>query len=79
MSLTRDGEVIGTGVGSAALGDPVAVVAWLANVLGENGVGLEPGQLVMTGALHAAVPMAAGQVFRAEFDALGAVELRVGD
>lgn len=77
MVLTRNGDVIATGAGAAALGDPVAVVAWLANVLGENGVALEPGQLVMTGALHAAVPMTAGDVFRAEFDRLGPVTVRV--
>jgi 2-keto-4-pentenoate hydratase len=31
----------------------------------------------MTGALHAAVPLAAGDVFRAEFDWLGPVGLVV--
>lgn len=77
MTLTRNGELIDTGAGAAALGDPVAVVAWLANVLGENGVALEPGQVVMTGALHAAVPMTAGDVFRAEFDRLGPITVRV--
>jgi 2-keto-4-pentenoate hydratase len=77
MSLTRNGELIDTGAGAAALGDPVAVVAWLANVLGENGIALEPGHLVMTGALHAAVPMAPDDVFRAEFDRLGPVTLVV--
>ncbi|MEK6441710.1 2-keto-4-pentenoate hydratase [Pseudonocardia sp. T1-2H] len=78
MTLTRNGELIDTGAGAAALGDPVAVVAWLANVLGENGIALEPGHLVMTGALHAAVPMTPGDVFRAEFDRLGPVTIRVG-
>jgi 2-keto-4-pentenoate hydratase len=77
MTLTRNGELVDTGAGAAALGDPLAVVAWLANVLGENGVALEPGHLVMTGALHAAVPMAAGDVFRADFDRLGPVTIRV--
>jgi len=77
MVLSRNGEVIDTGAGAAALGDPVAVVAWLANVLGDRGIALEPGHLVMTGALHAAVPMAAGDTFRAEFDRLGTVEARI--
>ena len=77
MMLTRNGELVDTGAGAAALGDPVAVVAWLANVLGENGVALEPGHLIMTGALHAAVPMTQGDVFRAEFDRLGPVTVRV--
>ena len=77
MVLTRSGELVDTGAGAAALGDPVAVVAWLANTLGDMGTGLEADQLIMTGALHAAVPMQAGDVFRAEFDRLGPVSVRV--
>lgn len=77
MAITRNGTLLDTGAGAAALGDPVAVVAWLANVLGENGVALEPGHLVMTGSLHAAEAMEPGDVFRAEFDRLGAVTVRV--
>ncbi len=79
MVLSRNGEVIDTGAGAAALGDPIAVVAWLANVLGERGISLLPGHLVMTGALHAAVPMAVGDRFRAEFDRLGAIEVEISD
>lgn len=78
MTLTRNGELIDTAAGAAALGDPVAVVAWLANVLGSDGVALEPGHMIMTGALHAAVPMTPGDVFRAEFDRLGPITVRVG-
>ena len=77
MVLTRNGELVATGAGAAALGDPLAVVAWLANTLGEHGIALEPGHLVMTGSMHAAVPMAAGDVFRADFDRLGPVTVRV--
>ena len=78
MVLTRDGELVDTGAGAAALGDPAEVVAWLANTLGERGIALEPGHLVMTGALHAAVPMAAGETYVAEFDRLGSVTVRIG-
>jgi 2-keto-4-pentenoate hydratase len=77
MVLTRNGSLVDTGAGAAALGDPLLVVAWLANTVGELGVTLEPGHLIMTGALHAAVPMTPGDVFRAEFDELGAVTVRV--
>lgn len=79
VTLTRNGELVDTGAGAAALGDPVAVVAWLANVLGEDAIALEPGHLIMTGALHAAVPLAPGDVFRAEFDRLGPVTVRVSE
>jgi 2-keto-4-pentenoate hydratase len=77
MVLTRQGDLVDTGAGAAALGDPVRVVAWLANTLGSMGAKLEAGHLVMTGALHAAVPMRAGDVFRAEFDRLGPLTVRV--
>lgn len=77
MAFSRNGELVATGAGAAALGDPVAVVAWLANVLGERGVALEAGQLIMTGALHAAVPLTRGDTFTAEFDHLGSITLNV--
>lgn len=78
MVLTRNGELEATGAGAAALGDPVAVIVWLANTLGEHGIALEPGDLVMTGALHAALTMNAGDEFTAEFDRLGSVSAHVG-
>src|SRR5215469_7475099 len=79
MVMTNRGELVDTGAGAAALGDPIAVVAWLANALGDMGAELEAGQLVMTGALHAAVTMQPGDVFRAEFDRLGSATVRVVD
>jgi len=75
--MTRNGELVATGAGAAALGDPLHAVAWLANTLHPLGVTLEAGHVVMTGALHAAVPMTTGDVFRAEFDWLGPVGLVV--
>jgi 2-keto-4-pentenoate hydratase len=77
MVLTRNGELVDTGAGAAALGNPLEVVAWLADVLGERGLALEPGHLVMTGALHAAVPLEAGSEYVAEFDRLGSVGVLV--
>ncbi|MGW8531051.1 2-keto-4-pentenoate hydratase [Nocardiopsis sp. NPDC055824] len=79
MVLSRNGEVVDTGVGAAALGDPVAVLAWLANSLAGSGRGLEPGQLVLTGALHTPIALEAGDVFTAEFDRLGSLTLRVAE
>ena len=79
MVLTRDGELVDTGAGAAALGNPFAVVAWLANTLGADGIALEPGHVIMTGALHAAVPMRAGAHYVAEFDRLGSVSVRIVD
>jgi 2-keto-4-pentenoate hydratase len=78
MVFSRDGEVIATGAGAAALGSPLHATAWLVRTLAGLGESLRAGQFVMTGALHAAVDIAPGQRYRAEFDRLGPVGLRIG-
>ena len=75
MVLTGNGSLIATGAGAAALGGPLTAVAWLVRTLHLLGGLLQAGQFVMTGALHAAVSLAPGQHYRAEFDRLGPVGL----
>lgn len=75
MELQKNGDVVGTGVGGATLGDPAAAVAWLANKLSEWGVGLEKGHTILSGALSPAVPVSAGDEIRADFDELGSVSV----
>jgi 2-keto-4-pentenoate hydratase len=77
MVFTRDGNVVATGAGAAALGDPLAAVAWLANTLAPLGAALPAGSVVLTGALHAMTPISPGETYRAEFDHLGSITLRV--
>lgn len=77
MVFSKNGEVVATGAGAAALGDPLAAVAWLANTLAPMGVTLPAGSVIMTGALHAMVPVEPGDVFRAEFDRLGPITIRM--
>jgi 2-keto-4-pentenoate hydratase len=79
MVLDVNGAVAATGAGAAVLGNPVRCIAWLANKLGEFGVPLRAGDLVIAGALHAALPVAAGDSVRAEFAELGAVTTRFGE
>ena len=79
MVFTRNGEVVATGAGAAALGDPIAAVAWLANTLAPMGVTLPAGSIIMTGALHAMVPVQPGDVFRADFDRLGPITIRMAN
>ena len=77
LVFTRGGEVVATGAGAAALGNPAAAVAWLVRTLHPLGASLPAGSVVMTGALHAAVPIAPGETYRAEFDRLGSVTVRI--
>jgi 2-keto-4-pentenoate hydratase len=74
--ISRNGEIIDSGAGAAALGNPARCVAWLANKLGAFGEGLKAGDVVLPGAVHKMVPVSPGDVFRAEFAHLGAVTAR---
>jgi 2-keto-4-pentenoate hydratase len=76
--LEINGEVAGTGLGSAVLGNPLKAVAWLANVLGERGVSLEAGHVVLPGSVTAAVAVTDGDVVTATFEGLGSVTARFG-
>ena len=67
-----------TAAGGAAMGHPAAALAWLAGALAARDDRIEPGTVVLTGGLTAAVPLRVGERFTAEFDGLGLVEVRGG-
>lgn len=75
-ALQRNGDVVETGTAAAVLGNPVTAVAWLAQTVSGFGVSLEAGQVILPGSCTRAVPVAAGDVIRADFDRLGHVEVR---
>lgn len=75
MELIKNGEVINTGKGTDVLGDPAACVTWLANKLHSyNGI-LKAGEVILSGALSAAVEAEPGDVFTARFTTLGEVTI----
>ena len=74
--LYRRALVVATGAGGAVLGSPLNSLVWLANTLGQRGVVLEPGQVVLPGSVTASVPVAAGDSFTATFAGLGSVSAR---
>jgi len=76
VAVSRGGELIDTGAGAAALGNPARCVAWLANKLASFGAKLHAGDVVLPGAVHKMVPVQPSDVFRAEFAHLGAVTVR---
>jgi 2-keto-4-pentenoate hydratase len=76
MVLEKNGRVAQTGAGAAVLGHPANAVAWLANAIAQYGVTLQAGEVVMPGAISAAVDVAAGDLLRASFDGLGTVSVR---
>jgi 2-oxopent-4-enoate/cis-2-oxohex-4-enoate hydratase len=60
MVVSKNGSVISTGIGAAALGSPLIAVAWLANTLGRFGVTLEQGDIILSGSLVPLEPVQAG-------------------
>ncbi|MDB5042791.1 MAG: tesE [Candidatus Eremiobacteraeota bacterium] len=76
MTLFKNGTPVGNGTGSAVLGaGPFRAVAWLANTLAAAGLVLQPGYVVLPGALSAAIVVAGGDTIVAEFAGLGAVSV----
>jgi 2-keto-4-pentenoate hydratase len=75
--LTVNGAVVETGAGAAVLGSPLNAVAWLANAVGLMGVTLEPGHVVLSGAMTRAVPIAPGDTVSATIAGAGTVTTRL--
>ncbi|MDR7869150.1 MAG: fumarylacetoacetate hydrolase family protein [Sporomusaceae bacterium] len=76
LVLEKNGETVATAAGAAVLGHPANAVAWLANKLAAYGITLKAGEIIMSGSLTAACPVAAGDSMRASFDRLGVVGAR---
>jgi 2-oxo-3-hexenedioate decarboxylase len=73
-----DGQVTDSGTGAAAAGHPAEALAWAANALARDGLGLEPGWLVLTGPLTAPVPLPPGAPLAVHFTTLGSLFLPPG-
>lgn len=78
MVLYKNGQLAKQGAGVNVMGDPSYCVAWLANKLWEYGVTLKKGEVVLSGALTAAVPAEKGDCFEVIFANLGIVSAVFG-
>jgi len=76
MVLEKNGEIVATGAGAAALGAPANAVAWLANTLGARGIPLEAGEVVLSGSLAIMVPVKAGDSLRVSIGGIGGCSVR---
>lgn len=73
--LSKNNQVMATGAGAAVLGDPAVSVAWAVNKLGERGLGLRKGDIVLSGAITEAIAFQPGDTIQAQFAHLGSVSL----
>jgi 2-oxopent-4-enoate/cis-2-oxohex-4-enoate hydratase len=76
MVLEKNGDVVVTGAGAATMGSPLTAMAWLANTLGRLGITLKAGEVVLSGALGAMVPVKAGDSLRVSVGGVGGCSVR---
>lgn len=71
MVVEKNGQIISTGAGAAALGSPVSCVAWLANTLGKFGISLKAGEIILSGALVPLESVQAGDFMQVSVGGIG--------
>ncbi|MBS1129253.1 MAG: Hydratase/decarboxylase [Proteobacteria bacterium] len=76
MVLEKNGEIVVTGAGAATMGHPVNAMVWLANTLGKLGITLKAGDIVLSGAMGAMVPVVKGDNLRMTIGGIGGCSVR---
>lgn len=79
MEMTFDGEVVSTGIGAAALGNPLNAAAWLAQTLAARGEPLKAGDVLLAGALGPMVALRPGVTITAKVAGIGECRFTYGD
>ena len=76
VTVTKNGQPLSEGYGAAVQGSPAEAVAWLANTLGEYGVTLDAGDIILSGSLVPLAPAVAGDVFEMVLHGIGGCTAR---
>ena len=76
MVVEKNGRIISTGAGAAALGSPVNCITWLANKLGEFGIPLKAGEVILSGSLVPLEPVQAGDFMSVSIGGIGNASVR---
>jgi 2-oxo-hept-3-ene-1,7-dioate hydratase len=74
--MYKNSEIEETGIAAGVLGHPALGVAWLANKLGQHGVTLEPGHLILAGSFTRVVFAQKGDTLHADFGTLGGIAVQ---
>ncbi len=75
-TFLRNGVIEETGLAAGVLNHPGNGIVWLANRLGPLGVPLRAGEIVLSGSFTRPVSASAGDVFCADYGALGTINCR---
>lgn len=76
MVVEKNGSIISTGAGAAALNSPVNCVTWLANTLGRFGTPLKAGEVILSGSLVPLEPVNAGDFMSVSIGGIGSASVR---
>jgi len=76
MVVWKNGKVLSTGAGAAAVGTPLGSVAWLANTLGSFGIPLEAGEVILSGSLVPLEPVKPGDHMEVRIAGIGLASVR---
>ena len=77
MTLTKNGEIASEGSGKGCMDNPLNAVLWLAQKMEGQGSPIQKGDILLSGALGPMVPISQGDVFIANIEGLGSVELEI--
>ena len=75
MTMSANGKEVATGTGAAVLGNPLNVMAWLANELERHGRRLRKGDKITTGTVANVYQAKPGDRVVADFGAIGRAEV----
>ena len=75
--LYLNGEVEESGLGGAVMEHPANGICWVCKRFAKHGVGLEPGQFVLSGSFTRPIAIKPGDELVADYGALGKIELSV--
>ena len=75
VQVTKNGEFLSSGFGSAVQGHPAEAVAWLANTLGAYDIPLLQNEIILSGSLVPLEPAVSGDKFSMELKGVGTCEI----
>lgn len=75
MVFKKNGEIEATSAGASVMGHPARAIAWMASELSKTGQSIQPGDVVLSGALAGASMISPGDHFSVQFDGIGSLDI----